>query len=301
MTVKSPVVFFTFSRPEIVGRVFETIREAQPRKIYVVSDGPRTNTELALVDTVRQMTVPDWECEFIAIRSSTNLGPRERYISALDQVFSENESAIVLEEDTLPSADFFPFIDSMLSKYADDSTISIVSGFNMLGRLRWDQRPYGVSRLQGTWGFGTWRRFWKELIRKSSFGIAEEHQLKKVSKRHRETAYLSDVFGKTYLGEIDTWDYQLLWTAMSGGMFSIVPPVNLCENIGIGPGATNTSTMPHLAHAKRKSLPENWSDDFPVHYSLNDRFADSLNSHIWFPNQRFSRRYTELAQRILFK
>jgi len=37
----TPVVFIIFNRPNTTKRVFEKIREAKPKKLYIIAYGPR--------------------------------------------------------------------------------------------------------------------------------------------------------------------------------------------------------------------------------------------------------------------
>ena len=41
----SPLLFLVFNRPDTTQRVFETIRQAQPPRLYVAADGPRKEIE----------------------------------------------------------------------------------------------------------------------------------------------------------------------------------------------------------------------------------------------------------------
>ena len=41
--MKTAVLFLVFNRPDTTVRVFETIRQARPPRLYVAADGPRKN------------------------------------------------------------------------------------------------------------------------------------------------------------------------------------------------------------------------------------------------------------------
>lgn len=56
-----------------------------------------------------------------------------------------------------------------------------------------------------------------------------------------EYNYWASLFDQAYRGEIDTWDYQWLFSAWSHSMTAILPRVNLVTNIGFGLGATHTT------------------------------------------------------------
>lgn len=47
-------------------------------------------------------------------------------------------------------------------------------------------------------------------------------------------------FKRTLSGEIDTWDYQWSFACFINDGLSIIPKVNLVENIGFGEKATHT-------------------------------------------------------------
>lgn len=88
--------------------VFERIRKARPSRLYLVSDGPRGEEDRALVDACRAIVQNvDWPCEVTRYYSEKNLGLKNRVVSGLDEVFLIEESAIVLEDDCLPSSSFF--------------------------------------------------------------------------------------------------------------------------------------------------------------------------------------------------
>lgn len=41
MPLSTPVAFIIFRRPEVTAKVFEQIRLAQPKQLFVIADGPR--------------------------------------------------------------------------------------------------------------------------------------------------------------------------------------------------------------------------------------------------------------------
>ena len=55
---------------------------------------------------------------------------------------------------------------------------------------------------------------------------------------------------QTYLGHVDTWDYQWFFAVLRNDALSTRPAVNLIENIGMGPDATHTTS-----HDEMLSMP----------------------------------------------
>ena len=62
-SLKVPILFLVFNRPESTNQVFEKIREAKPSRLYVAGDGARNtiSNEQDIVQKVREIaTKVDW-------------------------------------------------------------------------------------------------------------------------------------------------------------------------------------------------------------------------------------------------
>jgi hypothetical protein len=92
--------------------------------------------------------------------------------------------------------------------------------------------------------------------------------------------YWSTVFTKVRQGEIDTWDYQWVFTCFKNGWLSCIPKRNLVTNIGFGPNATHTtSAESKLANVLTGEL------DFPL---LNPKSINNqTQADLWTLNEVF--------------
>ena len=160
----TPIVFLIFNRPDTTKRVFEAIRQAKPKKLLVVADGPRDDRQgeaekcaavRSIIDTV------DWDCKVLTNYADVNLGCGLRVSSGLDWVFEQVEEAIILEDDCLPHPSFFPFCEEMLDLYRHDERIMHIAGTNSLEEWKSDVQSYHFSYTGGIWGWATWQRAWK--------------------------------------------------------------------------------------------------------------------------------------------
>ena len=100
--LETPLVFIVFNRPDTTRRVWERIRAARPRRLFVIADGPRASrpAEAELCAAVRQIVAQtDWPCEVTREYSTPNLGAAVRVSSGLAAVFAAVEEAIILEDD----------------------------------------------------------------------------------------------------------------------------------------------------------------------------------------------------------
>jgi len=240
----APVVLIIFNRPQLTARVYERIRAARPRQLLVVADGPRTTRpgEAQLCESARKIvSSPDWPCELSVNFASENLGNRRRVSSGLDWVFERCSEAIVLEDDCLPCASFFSFCSTMLERFRDDERVMHISGDNFDGKTHWGGASYYFSRYPFTWGWASWKRAWRHYdVNLAAWPAAQsERRLESVFENPVEIRYWTDIFNKLYRGEIDTWDYQWLFSCWRRGGLSVLPNKNLVTNIGVGEDAAH--------------------------------------------------------------
>jgi hypothetical protein len=243
--LNTPVVFLIFRRPDLTAQVFEAIRQAKPKKLFVVADGPRNESEKILCQQARAVTEDiDWDCEVVRNYADENLGCRKRVSSGLDWLFEQVEEAIILEDDCLPSSDFFFFCQELLEYYRNDMRIWSICGHNFQdGQWRGDGSYY-FSRYPDPWGWATWRRCWQQYDRnlkdwpdfydRSLFGEMVENPL--------EVEHWTNIFSNLHKNdEIDAnvWDYRWIFTCLKNGSLSIWPNVNLVSNIGFREDSTH--------------------------------------------------------------
>ena len=120
-SLNTAVLFLVFNRLDTTKQVFEAICKARPERFYIASDGPRESNELEKVSEVRSflMNNIDWNCEIKTLFRESNLGCGVGVSSAIDWFFDNEKEGIILEDDCVPSDDFFKFASTMLQKYRD--------------------------------------------------------------------------------------------------------------------------------------------------------------------------------------
>ncbi|RXF69094.1 nucleotide-diphospho-sugar transferase [Arcticibacter tournemirensis] len=284
---KSPVLFIAFNRPDTTLRVFEKIREAKPSKLYFACDGARKNKieDIELCKETRDIIrYVDWDCELKALYQEKNLGCKYAVSSAITWFFEHEEEGIILEDDCLPSNDFFRFCDIMLDKYRNDTRIRHITGCNLQYGKKWGPASYYFSNNVHVWGWACWKRVWIDYdVELSKYQQEEvEEQFSKIFNEPLLVESWKDIFQKLKRNEIDTWDYQLGITNFFNNGLGIIPNVNMISNIGFRADGTHTftetdpnSNIPHqklpdvILHPKY-ILPEKkadiftWNNDFDI-------------------------------------
>ncbi len=246
-----PVLFTIFNRPETTVKVFEAIRKAEPKQLFVAADGPRRNKqgEAQLCAQAKEIaTNVDWDCQLYTLFREDNLGCGQAVSSAIDWFFENVEQGIILEDDTLPNQSFFDFCSQLLERYKDNIQIGQINGSNFQFGKKWGKASYYFSNYPMIWGWGTWRRAWclYEYKMYSWPQVKNDPGFWKVANTQDERKYWQNIFNNKFLDfqdrnkKIDTWDYQWYYSFWKNNFISITPNFNLISNIGFGETATHT-------------------------------------------------------------
>lgn len=243
--LNTPIVFMVFNRPGTTCRVFEEIKKAKPKKLFIISDAPRENVpgEKEKCSKVKEIVEKiEWDCDVFRNYSDSNLGCGKRISSGLDWVFSQTEEAIILEDDCLPHPSFFRFCQELLEFYRNDDRIMFISGDNFQNNRRNSSTSYYFSSYNHVWGWASWKRTWDRYDYKMELwpSFKDKRLLDSWLSSPRAVKFWTKFFQKVYNKEINTWDIQLTFACFANKGLSIIPEVNLISNIGFGQDSTHT-------------------------------------------------------------
>lgn len=269
-----PVVLFTFNRPELTEVILRRVIEANPSRIYFVQDGPRETAESdwELVRQVRNLVqlIPAW-IEVIPIFSDRNLGLPARFLTALDDVFSREERAVIIEDDCLVELSFFQFASRCLELYQSNEEVFIVSAHRPVSlpgssRVVFDE----VTRV---WGWATWADRWKAFRESPPIDLEDLDVRKKLlsTVRSRTSRLMArNLFNRETLSH--SWAVGLTAYSLQAGLLGVSPPKNAVENMGASSG----------------THPQDWAFiELPRSRPIRDRTKLSIalprpNSMVWF-------------------
>jgi hypothetical protein len=298
------VAFFVFNRPDVTRLAFEAIRGARPSRLLLVADGPRTThaTDEARCATVRTIVSDvDWPCEVLTEFAEQNLGCRRRMASGIDWVFANVEDAVILEDDCLPSPEFFTFTSELLERYRDEPSVMHISGSRLTHPSYRPEYSYYFSRKFNIWGWATWRRAWcfydRDLQAWPEF--RDNGWPEALSGNPAEAAGIRGALDAVYNGRMDTWDWQWFFTCWCRGGLSVDPAVNLVSNVGFGHAdATHTTRKTRDANRQLEKLGPLRHPPFLVRDLRSDQ-AD-LRAYRWERKiEQFRTRCHSLSQRIV--
>ncbi|RZK12978.1 MAG: hypothetical protein EOO46_01040 [Flavobacterium sp.] len=294
MMLDVPILFLVFNRPEATAKVFAQIKKVRPQRLYLAADGPRFGqpSEEIVCRQVRELVINriDWDCEIKTLFREENLGCKTAVSSALKWFFQQEEMGIILEDDCLPDESFFTFCQEMLIRYQNNTKIISIAGSN-LGYQTSGSTSYGFSRILNVWGWATWRRSaelvdyelldWKYKRYKDLFLLSRTKQYRGYDMNW--IRMLRNYFDLTASRQIDTWDYQWIYTQMQEKTLAVFPANNLVKNIGFNENATHTVNPNHpIAKLALESI------QFPLqhpHYISADFDYEEYQKNIWFENK----------------
>jgi hypothetical protein len=291
------VLFLVFNRLDTTKKVFDAIRQAKPPRLYIASDGARSNkeSESEKVQIVRDYIIEniDWECEVRTLFREENLGCKYAVSGAISWFFETEENGIILEDDCLPSQSFFWYCESLLDKYKNDDSVYLISGDSRASESFEMLEDYAFCKYPMVWGWASWRRVWNrydpELI---DWPNQKDELPKKISSHGPTIKFWKNIFDRMYNKEIDTWDHQLSYLLLSSGGKCIVPKINLITNIGFGKDATHT-TNSKSASANRES----YEMVLPLRHAINNYSEQKINN--FYDKNEFS--YNSLITRVISK
>ena len=302
-----PILFLIFNRPDTTKKVFNEIRKIKPKYLYVAADGPREyiQSDFDLCQQSREIVVQniDWDCKVETLFRKDNQGCKKAVSQAITWFFTRCSAGVILEDDCLPTNEFFWYCKWALKEFEKDDRIVSVSGFN----FGYENPTISFSRFMNMWGWASWSKYalnidyniekWDSLQFKKYFLIARLYrsifQLDKVW-----TNYWYRVFNKIANNELDTWDYQWIFYQLSNNMLTVVPPINLIQNVGFHEEGTHTKSNDHpiakIVSDERKYI---WGNlKFKV--SPNYYFEEKYIKEVWCDYSVLKETY--LSQRISY-
>lgn len=245
---RTPILILGFNRPTHMRRLVGQIRRISPEKVYVSIDGPRRSV-LGEDKLCRQVfeeaqNLLSISSVFFMVREE-NLGCREAVTSGLNWFFEHESEGIIVEDDCHPSLDFYDFCQLALEKFRDIPEVAHISGNNFFPSSK---RPESAvfTRYAGVWGWATWKNRW-DLYDPGVLELSSEEIKSTVAGAvgsKLPAKMWSQNLTRIRQHDLDSWAFIWQFSLWRSGRLAVMPPKNLVENLGFGPGGTNTKRIP---------------------------------------------------------
>ena len=279
-----PVLIVTYARPEGLERILKSAIEAGITVFYVAIDGPR-NKEIAdfqsEMSKLLQKFAIDFSLDLNIWQREENLGAACSVLTAINWFFQSETAGIILEDDLVPSLDFFSFSSRALDKYENHSEVWSIAGSRILG----SNENTGLSDWSSypmIWGWATWASKWKVmyplLTTKPRFSI--------LTSLSPTANFWSVGAHRSLRGLIDAWDIPLANAQRISKKYSLIPPTNLISNIGFDKNATHTRDATFPLNHPIELLPSHYVLPINVDDKSAKRYDNELMNRVYLLRRR---------------
>lgn len=239
-----PVLVLFFNRKDTLQPVLASLRQYKPKLIYLASDGPRSTVqnETQLVSEIRRFVLDsiDWHCEVKTLFRDENLGCKKAVHEAIQWFFSQEEKGIVLEDDIVPSLNFFQFCEEALEFYKDDKRVSSIGGRNELGEFAFAQAEVLFSSKFFCWGWASWAdRVLGLDAEVSSNQVIKKQVLKPLS--ISEKFLVEGMYGLIESKQVNSWAFQYDINFRANNQLQVLPAKNMIKNVGLATSGAHSS------------------------------------------------------------
>lgn len=237
-----PVVLIIFRRCDTMPRIIQRLAKVKPRKVYILADEGRNEKEIEQAHECRKTveSLINWDCEVVKNYAEENRGVYRNIGEGAKWVFEREEKAIFLEDDNLPETSFFRYADEMLEKYETAPEVLWICGTNYVTDMN-GKESYAFTQHLLPCGWASWStKFLKYYDGELSTFRDEAHKRKFYSSysnrwlaQWQYQSVRNEVERHERTGRFISWDYQMLWSVRSNGLYGVVPLRNQITNIGV--------------------------------------------------------------------
>lgn len=292
-----PVVLFMFKRYEKLLLIIDKLKIIKPKKIYLLSDGPRYQEEEKDIIMCREKILEyiDWDCTVIKRFPESNIGVFENIGLGAKWVFEKEEMAIFLEDDNLPEITFFKYCEELLYYYKNENKILWICGTNYLKDSSNEiDSSYFFTQNMMPCGWASWS---------NKFNLYYDGYLENYNndtKKNISVRYLDKSLMRQDIRNWDmekhriisckrpnSWDYQMSFTLRYYDLLGIVPVFNQIKNIGVDQYSIHGGVSLDNVMLRRFCYLETREMKFPLTHpseiEINLFLEKKLNNIIKFP------------------
>ena len=291
MPFETPILLICFQRTKNLERTLSAIQKIRPKKMFICCDGAKNILQKGQVCETRRL-VSQYFPRARRLFQFKNKGCGLNVASAISWFFTHNSEGIILEDDVIPSVDFFFFVKKALEKHRDDPSVASVSGFCPWPNSMAPNVPFLRSKYFSMWGWGSWARVWKDykLDVDDDLEAQWSQAIRKACNSDNENEFWQNILQKIKTKQIDTWDYQFFFHAWAKNQVHIRPPNNLVKNCGFDSDATHTGVEPWFVEAQKTPLTADephWFLDAAYFYFRHLTYLDNGGFSLELASKKF--------------
>lgn len=237
-----PVLVLFFNRKDTVLRLISELSIIQPRELFLSSDGGRTDQERLKVAEIRELVIKavNWECRVVTRFGVENLGCKQAVHAGVQWFFENVPEGIVLEDDCIPSTEFFHFALEMLNEHRNNIAISSIGARNEFEKFAPGQTV--LSSKFFCWGWASWANRIVGLDVECGYSYDLPKSIYS-ELGFFESRHVRGMRNLMKLNLVDSWAYAYDFNFRKSEQRQILPPFNYVENIAINGGTHSTNRI----------------------------------------------------------
>ena len=272
----SPIIIFVYNRLHHLNTLFNSLQKNnlfKKSKVIVFSDGAKNEIDKDKIDKVRELLkkklIPQ---NSEIIENNVNLGLSRNVIGGLNKIFQIYDRAIILEDDLELSPFFLNYMNDALNLYETSGNVASISGYMYPIEPKKFSNNYFFLKLIESWGWGTWKRAWKNF-EKDSLILKKKIDEKKLVNEFNFESGISyyKMLTDNINGLNDSWAVRWYASTFLKNMNTLFPSKSFVKNIGVddsGQHCSYTTVYDTLVNFDYKKLEKNHSLE-----SLSDRLV----------------------------
>lgn len=236
-----PIVLFTFNRYDHTKKVLEALKINKIDLLIVYIDGPRNDQDYKESNKIHNYVNSIEWCQTIVNRSENNKGLARSIKSGLNEVFLEYSEAIILEDDCVPTEDFYEYMKYNLEKYRNTKKIMCINGYKYPYKLpsNYKYSTY-ITEIATSWGWATWKDRWQSFNDSHEYYGRLIRNKKFVKRVNNINEGLIPMLKFQFIGIVNSW--AIFWTLniIENNSYCIAPTNSKIVNIGMDGSGTHS-------------------------------------------------------------
>ena len=162
-----PLVIVAFTRPDLLKEVLAGVRQQSllPQQIIAFVDGPRKPEDEPLIkECINLLEALSDTVPVKIVARVENLDCDPNIILGLQEVLSEYDSLVYLEDDVVPNLCFYDRMCRLLEAYRDRQEIFSISAYaSFPEKYHQSDQDFVLSKRFFSWGWAIWSDRWQEI------------------------------------------------------------------------------------------------------------------------------------------
>jgi hypothetical protein len=241
----APILLFTYKRLDVLKQTVDALKNnylASDSDLFIFSDGAKCIQDESIVNEIRVYLRQVTGFKNISItESKTNKGLANSIINGVSEIIDQYESAIVLEDDLITTANFLLFMNAGLEAYRNKKGIFSISGYSFNLGIDPENKSDAYFLNRGwSWGWATWKDRWKKVdweVKSYDKFVNDNNAKKEFAKGGSD---LNKMLEKQMKGKLDSWAIRWFYHQFYMGGLTVYPVLSKVYNAGFDKDATHT-------------------------------------------------------------